>query len=233
MPEELFTAAAGHQPQPQSRRIFGAHLLRKSAETFAGRILNWLARTGVSPNQITCMGLVLVTINSGLYLLHRDTLWFGVGLSFSFMTDYLDGALARQEGAVSRFGGYLDAVADRYQEIVAYCVIAWVNDYWAVVFFVVTGSLLTSYNKARTAIEIPIGNKGWPDLLERPQRLSLICLALIIDSFIPVSSGLGGRMLYLILIVLALFTHITAVQRFFRARRMLLASANGLQSRAP
>lgn len=220
MPEELLAAPAAHQPG----RMFGIHLLRKSASPFERRILNWLARSGVTPNQITCMGLVLVTINSGLYLFHRDAFWFGAGLSLSFISDYLDGALARREGVVSKFGGYLDAVGDRYQEIVAYCAIAWVNDCWAVVFFVVTGSLLTSYNKARTAIEIPIDNKGWPDLLERPQRLSLLCLALVLDTIIPVSDALGGRLLYLVLIGLALLTHATAVQRFFRARRMLLAS---------
>src|SRR5947209_6665387 len=124
MPEELLAVPAA----PQPRRMVGIHLLWKSAAPFEWRVLNWLARFGVTPNQVTCMGLVLVTINSGLYLLHRDAFWFGAGLSLSFMSDYLDGALARREGVVSKLGGYLDAVGDRYQEIFAYFAIAIVNE---------------------------------------------------------------------------------------------------------
>jgi len=94
-----------------------------------------------------------------------------------------------------------------------------------VVFFVVTGSLLTSYNKARTAIEILVDNKGWPDLLERPQRIWILCTALILDSVIPVPAAFGGRLLIVALVALAVLTHFTAAQRFFRARRKLLAAS--------
>jgi phosphatidylglycerophosphate synthase len=192
--------------------------------SFGRWFLNWLASSDVTPNQITCIGLILVLINCGLYLVYRDTFWLGVGLALSFTFDSLDGVIARRQGTQSKFGGYLDAVVDRYQELAAYLVIAWVNDLWPVVFFVVTGSLLTSYNKARTAIEILVDNKGWPDLLERPQRVWILCTALILDSVIPVPAALGGRLLIVALVALAALTHFTAAQRFFRARRKLLAA---------
>jgi phosphatidylglycerophosphate synthase len=193
--------------------------------SFGRWFLDWLAGSDVTPNQITCIGLVLVLTNCGLYLVYRDTFWLGVGLALSFTFDSLDGAIARRQGTQSKYGGFLDAIADRYQETAAYLVIAWVNDLWPAAFFVVTGSLLTSYNKARTAIEIPVDNKDWPDLLERPQRIWILCTALILDSAIPVPAALGGRLLTVTLVVLAVLTHFTAAQRFFRARRKLLAYA--------
>jgi phosphatidylglycerophosphate synthase len=192
--------------------------------SFGRWFLNWLASSDVTPNQITSIGLVLVLANCGLYLVNHNTFWLGVGLALSFTFDSLDGVIARRQGTQSKFGGYLDAVVDRYQEFAAYLVIAWVNDLWPVVFFVVTGSLLTSYNKARTAIEIPVDNKGWPDLLERPQRMWILCTALILDSVIPIPAVLGGRLVTVALVALAVLAHFTAAQRFFRARRKLLAA---------
>jgi phosphatidylglycerophosphate synthase len=193
--------------------------------SFGRWFLNWLAGSDVTPNQITGIGLVLVLTNCGFYLVYRDTFWLGVGLALSFTFDSLDGVIARRQGTQSKFGGYLDAVVDRYQEFAAYLAVAWVNNLWPVVFFVVTGSLLTSYNKARTAIEIPVDNKGWPDLLERPQRMWILCTALILDPVIPIPAAFGGRLLTVTLVALAVLTHFTAAQRFFRARRKLLAYA--------
>jgi phosphatidylglycerophosphate synthase len=201
------------------KRLFGG---------FGRWFLHWVADSGVTPNQITCIGLLLVFINCGFYLLYRDAFWLGVGLSLSFAFDSLDGVIARLKGMQSKFGAYLDAVVDRCQEIAAFFAIAWVDNYWALVFLAATGSLLISYNKARAAMEIPIENKSWPDLLERPQRMWLLNGGLILDGAIRVPDFLGGRLLYLVLVILAALTYFTALQRFFRARGMLQsASTNG------
>src|SRR5687768_13876647 len=117
-----------------------------------------LARTGVTPNQVTLIGLALVLCNCAAFYAHGDTLVFGLGLIFSFAFDSLDGAVARLQGTSSKYGGYLDAVIDRYQEIAVYLVIAVTTGWWAVAFLAMTGSLMVSYNKARTALEIPISN---------------------------------------------------------------------------
>ncbi len=181
-----------------------------------------LAATGITPNQVTWLGLVLVVTNCAAYIVHQNSVWFGVGLALSFAFDALDGAVARLQGRTSKFGGYLDAVVDRYQELAAYFAIAWVNDWWMVSFLAITGSFLVSYNKARTAIEIPIQNHNWPDLLERFERIVIICGALILDPFVPLPDFLGGRVLYLGVAVIAVGSHVTAVQRFYRARSLLL-----------
>jgi CDP-diacylglycerol--glycerol-3-phosphate 3-phosphatidyltransferase len=184
-----------------------------------------LTRLGATPNRLTLLGLLLVLVSCAAYLLHRDSFWLGVSLAISFSFDALDGALARAQGTVTKFGGYLDAVVDRYQEIAAFLAIAWVTGWWLVCFLAVTGATLTSYNKARLAIEMPIQNKGWPDLMERPQRLAVLLAGLLLDNFIALPAWAGARFLFLILAALALLTHVTAVQRFFRARRMLERSS--------
>src|SRR5260370_24994413 len=124
--------------------------------SFFGRIGNtlfeMLSTCGVTPNQVTCVGFGLVLLNCGLYLVHRDNYFFGVGLALSYTFDALDGAIARRQGTVSKFGGYLDAVIDRYQEIAAYFVLAIVTGWWLVIFLLPTGCLLIGYNKARAAI---------------------------------------------------------------------------------
>jgi phosphatidylglycerophosphate synthase len=174
---------------------------------FLGRAL---ARTGLSPNAVTVTGLVLVAAAAGAYLQHRNDLVFGVCLAVAFAFDGLDGAVARVTGRASRFGGYLDAVIDRYQEMIALAAIAWVHDLWPAAFLVLSGSFLTSYNKARVALEMPVGNFEWPDLIERFERVVILIAVLV---FGVVGAGL---------LVLGALAHATALQRFWRARRRLL-----------
>jgi phosphatidylglycerophosphate synthase len=184
-----------------------------------------LARSGLRPNQVTWLGLVLVFFNCAVFYHYRNTLVFGLGLAVAFAFDSLDGAVARLQGTQSRYGGYLDAVADRYQEVAVYLVIGWVTGWWAACFVAVSGSLLVSYNKARTAIEMPISNEDWPDLLERFERVTILCTALVLDSFVPLPAFLGGRPLYLGILIVAVLSHVTAAQRFKRARALLMHDA--------
>lgn len=181
---------------------------------------------GLSPNQVTILGLVFVLANCAAYPFHRSPFVFGLGLAVSLIFDGIDGAVARLTNAASRFGGYLDAVVDRYQEAAIYFVIAWVTGRWALSFLALSGSLLTSYNKARTAIEVPIDNDAWPDLLERLERLLILTASLILDPFVPFPAALGGHVLYAGLAVLAAGTHFTALQRFWRARKLILKSTS-------
>ena len=182
-----------------------------------------LAKSGLTPNQITWAGLVLVLANCAAFVAIGNTLVFGIGLAISFAFDSLDGAVARLQATQSRYGGYLDAVVDRYQEMAVYFAVAWKTGWWPVCFAAAAGSLLVSYNKARTAIEIPIRNDNWPDLLERLERVVILCIGLVLDSLIPLPVWLGERPLFLAVLVVAVFSHITAVQRFLRARNLLMA----------
>ena len=180
-----------------------------------------LAHTGLSPNQVTWIGLGLVLLNCALLFWHESAFWFGAGLAVAFCFDGLDGAVARINDCPTKYGGYLDGVLDRYQEVLVFLAIAAFFDLWAVSFLVITGALLTSYNKARTAIEIAIDNDRWPDFLERLERLVLVCVILMTSIFFS-----EKQFLFWAFLVLGVLTHLTAFQRFVRARKLLLDSSS-------
>lgn len=168
-------------------------------------------------NQVTLMGLGLIGLVSLAYVWHRAPAWYAVTLAIAFSADSLDGAVARLRKESSAFGGYLDAIVDRYQEMIALAAIAFVNDAWAAAYFALSGAFLTSYMKARAAMEMPVDNAAWPDLFERQERIFFICLALLCQSLFGGSSAVMVWALWL----LAILTHATALQRFLRARKLL------------
>lgn len=114
-----------------------------------------VARTGLTPNQLTMLGLVLNAI-AGLVLALGYLQVAGVLLLVAGAFDLLDGAVARATGNVTRFGGVLDSVLDRYSEaFVVGGLLFWIVRadlgvvpvvlcYWSIV-----GSLLVSYVRAR------------------------------------------------------------------------------------
>lgn len=197
--------------------------IQKRAKSLAFGFANRIATLRITRNQITVIGLVLVAMNCALYLWHRDPFMLGTGLIAAYVFDTLDGIGARAQGTSSRFRGYLDAVIDRYQEVVTLLAIGWVTELWLPVLLFLSGTLLTSCNEPRRAVEQPIDNKGWPDLLAKPTRTFFLCAALIGGSsvhwFLP-----GGLWL------LANMTNLTAIHRVIRAHFLL---ATPSEDRAP
>ena len=179
-----------------------------------------LVKAGWSPNQVTFAGLILVALVSLGYLWHGSPLIFGMTLAVAFAFDALDGAVARRRNMRSLSGGYFDAVVDRYQELAVLATLAYAHDAWGLALFAFSGSVLTSYAKARTALEIPISNENWPDFFERLERVIYLCIVLVLAGLVPaytemiVVGGLGG---------FAVLSHFTALQRAWRAWGMLKA----------
>lgn len=191
-------------------------LFKSKIDRFWDRLAKGLARTGLTPNMITLLGFILSLIFCLYFYVYENYAGFGILLVLTFACDSLDGAVARMTDTATKYGSYLDAVVDRYQEVVIYFVIGAVTEFWILVFWVITGSLLISYNKARVAIDTPISNTDWPDLLERLERVIILCLALILEGVFP-----GKNILYYMLILMGVLTHFTAVQRFLRAKKLL------------
>ena len=171
----------------------------------------------MTANQVTLMGLALIALVSLAYFWHRAPFWYAVTLAIAFSADSLDGAVARIRKESSAFGGYLDAVVDRYQEMIALAALAYVSDAWVAGYFAISGAFLTSYMKARAAMETKVDNVAWPDLFERQERIVFICLALVCQSLFGAHVDVIPWALWL----LALLTHVTAVQRFLRAKKLL------------
>lgn len=180
-----------------------------------------LVKLGVTPNQVTAAGLALVLLASAFYLHHQSSFGFGLTLAVAFAFDGLDGAVARQRDMRTTAGGYFDAMADRYQELAVLLAIAQVSGQWALAMLAFAGGILTSYAKARTALEIPVSNRGWPDLFERLERAVYLCAMLAADS-IAGAAGMGTPwILQGGLAAYAALTHLTAAQRIKRAVAIL------------
>jgi phosphatidylglycerophosphate synthase len=201
-------------PRRQRKQSGGPSPVQQRSKALAFGFARWIASLNITPNQITVIGLLLVAINCALFLWHRNPFMFGIGLISAYLFDTLDGVVARAQGTSSMFGGYLDAVIDRYQEVITYLALGYVTGLWLPVMVLTTGSFLTSYNKARVAVEAPIDNKGWPDLLAKPTRTFFLCTALIGANSLPwfLEGGLWA---------LGIMTHITALHRIGRAYLLL------------
>lgn len=185
-----------------------------------------LARAGVTPNAVTVAGTVFEVANCAAFLWHRDTLLFGVLLALIECLDNVDGAVARMGGTSSRAGALLDAVTDRYKDILPLFAIAIARGEWPVCAAAATGALLVSYGQARAeAAGVPGGARAgaWPDLFERFERVALLCAGLILTPFLPAQLVGGRDLLFLVLCALAVFGHLTALQRFARIWRALAA----------
>lgn len=174
-----------------------------------------LARARITPNQVTAAGLVLVLACCALMFWHQSYGWLGLSLAVAFSFDALDGAVARLRNMRSKVGGYFDAMVDRYQELAVLATLAASVDDWRLALAAFSGSVLTSYAKARCAIEIRVDNDAWPDFFERTERVVFIVLMLL------VAQPLGSSVVWWGLIVFAVLSHATAVQRALRAVALL------------
>ena len=85
-------------------------------DTLLMSVATRLDRAGVTPNQITALGLCLA-FSSGLAAL-RGHLYAGIALfAVAAFCDVLDGSVARGANRATEFGLYFDGISDRFSEL--------------------------------------------------------------------------------------------------------------------
>jgi len=169
------------------------------------KIVGALAATGINPNLLTFLGLV---VNFGAAAMFATGRFFtGAVLIFlAGFLDMLDGQVARRQNRVTAFGGFYDSTLDRYADMALYMgllVYYSVNGRTAYVVLsavATAGSVMVSYTRARAESLIPQCKVGF---MERPERLVL----LIIGGLWP-----GNRMPQ-VLWVIAVVSTITVIHR--------------------
>ena len=89
---------------------------------FNGWLVRILYSTPITPNQITFLSLVLGLLSAGFYVSGKpDALvWGAVFLYGKVILDNVDGNLARARGVSSRFGRFLDSLADFLVTVLVY-----------------------------------------------------------------------------------------------------------------
>jgi CDP-diacylglycerol--glycerol-3-phosphate 3-phosphatidyltransferase len=178
--------------------------------------IRWMVRRGVHPNLVTTLGFLSVVGAGVLY--HLDHVrWAGLLVLVGGIWDIFDGQVARVSGMASKFGSFYDSTLDRISEIVVFLgLLSLYNSYgralgdvWMVyaLFLAMGGSLMVSYTRARAeglGLDCKVG------LMQRPERVVLLGLG-------SLSFGLmwGGLVLNVVIVVVAVLTNVTAVQRIW------------------
>ncbi len=170
-----------------------------------------IAVTGITPNALTAGGFVLSLLSS-VFIFFQN---FRLAALFFFLSgacDTLDGLLARTGKKTTKFGAFFDSFVDRYSDFAPLCAFSLLATKNADIYLAtasllsIAGSFSTSYARARAeslGIECKVG------LLERPERFFIVLAALITGFILP------------FLLILAVFSNITALQRFFYVMKKL------------
>jgi phosphatidylglycerophosphate synthase len=174
----------------------------------------------LTPSALTVLGVLLVFASCVFLLLTHRLVAFGLMVTAASLIDVVDGALARATNQVTLFGAYLDAMCDRYAEAAMVLSVAVVTGYWVLSGVLLAGSLLVSYAKARAAIEVPVSNREWPDLMERAERNVLYVVGLLLGQFVP-WRPMGRDLFWWTLAALCVLVHITVLQRMRRAAGLI------------
>jgi archaetidylinositol phosphate synthase len=175
----------------------------------------------IDPNILTFLGLLPPIIFLWL-MLSGHYLWALVSFLGLFF-DTLDGAVARLSGKVSSFGAVLDSTFDRIADaiyIYAFVFAGLVRPELG--FTVLLVSFLISYIRSR--VELAGFGKFKLDvgLIERPERLILLFVALLSVRFLPGIFILGMNSAELIFVVLIILSLFTVGQRLLKAKELLV-----------
>lgn len=170
---------------------------------FVGRIV---ARTGLTPNRLTVIGLAL-NVAVAAVIASGNLVLGGFLVVAGGLFDVVDGAVARETNRTSRFGQFFDATMDRYSEAVIFggLLIHFTRTDAGktailLTYATIVGSLLISYTRARAET---IGLRGDVGFAQRLERVAILALALAFSR--PVW-GLWA---------LAILSHVTVVQRIW------------------
>ena len=176
------------------------------------RITRFLVKTKVTPNQISFFSFLLCLISSVLFLKGGyATLLAGAILAqIASIIDGCDGEIARLKYQSSAFGGWFDAVLDRYADAFLLfgltCHIYFLNDnflYIVIGFFALTGTFMNSYtaDKYDAFMKKRLGPKDHYFRIGRDVRIAIIFLGALINQ------------IFLILLIIGVVTNVENVRR--------------------
>ncbi len=171
-------------------------------KNFTDRLLSPLGRffikVGFVPNVLTTLSLIFALLCSFAFYL-GDYLVAGLLIIAVGFFDVFDGITARANRMETRFGGFYDAVSDRYTEIlILFFASYYINDF-LIGFIAITGSLTVSYVRARAEKDGMACGIGFA---ERAERLMILAIC----SFF--------NLVFYGLLIIAILSHLTAIHRF-------------------
>jgi phosphatidylglycerophosphate synthase len=190
--------------EPRYDGFVSRHLNRRISDPIA----RLLAKTWLTPNQASLGAGVVAGLSFASFVLGWNIVG-GVLAQISSIADGVDGELARLKKMASPFGGFMDAVLDRYADaLIILGMTIWAAGHeayrgiWIVGFLAMVGTLCISYTRAKApdAHRNPF-DRGIASAASRDVRLFLIMLG-----------GILGQV-YIFLMILAALTNLTVLNR--------------------
>jgi CDP-diacylglycerol--glycerol-3-phosphate 3-phosphatidyltransferase len=183
--------------------------LRKVFQKLINSIASFLLKLGLTPNTVTIIGC-LGTLTAAVLIARGSLTWGGILVLFWVVFDAFDGSMARLSGKTSKFGAFLDSTLDRYAELF---ILGGLLFYFMqqqqpiivmVTFAAAGGSLMVSYTRARAQ---SLGYEAKIGMLSRVERFIVLIPCLLFH--VPLAA----------VVILAVFTNITAIQRMLHVFR--------------
>ncbi|MDR0318859.1 MAG: CDP-alcohol phosphatidyltransferase family protein, partial [Nitrososphaerota archaeon] len=197
----------------------------------------------LTPNKISVIGFVLSLVSAVAYVAvpMQPVLFLVLAVVFmlaSGFCDTMDGIVARKFNQASTFGAFFDSVLDRYADVAIYMgiiVSGLCSPVWGLA--ALAGSVLVSYTRARAeGVGIKMESVGFAERAERMLILGAFTIGTALyphfmsatqmsstnvlgiftfgtESYLPVLNG--G------IIVLAVITNITVIQRVYYVFKVL------------
>ncbi|CUX78068.1 CDP-diacylglycerol--glycerol-3-phosphate 3-phosphatidyltransferase [Thermococcus chitonophagus] len=177
------------------------------AKKYLEGIASPLAKAGITPNQLTVIGLLITLLSAYEFYLGNQIL-AGLILIFGSFVDALDGSLARLTGKVTKFGGFLDSTLDRISDAAVLFGIALggLVD-WRVAFLALIGSYMVSYTRCRA--ELAGSGTLAVGIAERGERLIILMVTALINR------------VWIGVYMVAVLAWITFIQRVIEAKKRL------------
>jgi len=194
-----------------------APFLRKTFNNCSKCLVPVIIRVSPVPNYITLLSIPL-SFFAFLAIIKQHYLLAAILIALFSILDNLDGLAAKVLLKKSRLGDYLDAMADRYREIIFYLGFAF-GGYPLESSLAISGALLISFSKARTAICVSMDDHDWPAVGDMADRIIILIIGLIIAFVKPYI--LTYKTISITLLFVAFLTHVGTIQRVFYAKNLI------------
>jgi phosphatidylglycerophosphate synthase len=184
-----------------------------------------MLRMGLGPGGLNFLGLGLGLLSAGLVATGNLDAG-GWSMAASGLCDVLDGRIARATKQASPYGKFIDSTLDRFVEVFVLLGFVFLlrRSPWGAFLGAAAlgGSVLVSYAQARAET---VGVSGTGGLMQRAERLVLLCLACLLDGAAAKAWGIEpGGVLTVALGLIAVASLLTAIHRTVSVSRRLLGS---------
>ncbi|MEM7819423.1 MAG: CDP-alcohol phosphatidyltransferase family protein [Candidatus Aenigmatarchaeota archaeon] len=188
---------------------------RKKFEKFSNKIGFVFKKIPLTPNQWTITTIIPLFISIYFIFLEEfilSSIFFIIAAFF----DLIDGSVARVDKKTTKLGAYLDTIMDRYVEGIILLALLFIPlPYFLVSSYVwisiyLFGMMMTTYAKSAAKEKELIKKELGGGFLERAERLIILFFGI---SFATINKI---YLLY-VLIILAILSNITAIQRVYIA----------------